>query len=347
MAGRVLDPSRAPVAYGRRAVPRLFEELQHPEVERKNRALTSLCDVLHDPEFIYQTVNGGFLDHFRVLLEDEDPLVRSKSCKLLHILNSHSIGREATLSSSLLPLLSRLLDDSSSSCRRNVHRVLSRLTLLPAGSHALLSLVPKLMQKLMDEEEKEEEVQVLILSTINACSAMDPLPALGADGVSVLSQKLSHRSPDIRREAAAALMAISVCVDGKRQVCADEVLPVVVGLLQDEDIEVQVNAAGVIMYIVTTTQGKQQCLKLNIIPILLDRVSKKTDEEKNTEKKRRKKALTTYCLRVLTALAEAPDGRRLLLKQLPVLAVRSEEAEEDQDIRRAAQTAVQVITWTP
>ncbi|XP_051235761.1 radial spoke head 14 homolog isoform X2 [Dicentrarchus labrax] len=133
--GGVMDPSRAPVAFGRRAVPQLFEELQQPEEERRQRALNSLCDLMHDPERIYQTVNGGFLEQLKVLLKDDDSTVRKKTCKLLHILTAHSIGRQALLSSSLLPPLSQLLDDSSSSCRRNVHRVLNRLSLLPAGSH--------------------------------------------------------------------------------------------------------------------------------------------------------------------------------------------------------------------
>lgn len=71
------------------------------------------------------------------------------------------------------------------------------------------------------------------------------------------------------------------------------------------------------------------------------------EEEKDKERRRRRKALIMYSLRALTALAEAPDGRRLLLEQLPLLVRRSEAAEEDQDIRRAAQTAVRVVTWTP
>lgn len=66
------------------------------------------------------------------------------------------------------------------------------------------------MQKLkeQEEEEEEEEVQVLILSTLSCCSLLDALPALAADGVSVLSRKLSHHSPNVRREAAAAMMAL-------------------------------------------------------------------------------------------------------------------------------------------
>lgn len=47
----------------------------------------------------------------------------------------------------------------------------------------------------------------------------------------------------------------SVCVDGKQQVCEGAVLPVLSRLLQDEDLEVRVNAAGVIMYAVIITPG--------------------------------------------------------------------------------------------
>lgn len=54
-----MDPSRAPVAFGRLAVPQLFAELQQPEEERRLPALASLCDLLHDPELIHQTLRGG------------------------------------------------------------------------------------------------------------------------------------------------------------------------------------------------------------------------------------------------------------------------------------------------
>ncbi|XP_053180809.1 uncharacterized protein LOC128364297 [Scomber japonicus] len=59
MAGVLIDPSRAPVAFGRLAVPQLFGELQQLEADRKQRALASLCDLMHDPEKLYQAVTGG------------------------------------------------------------------------------------------------------------------------------------------------------------------------------------------------------------------------------------------------------------------------------------------------
>ncbi|AWP07707.1 putative rhabdoid tumor deletion region protein 1 [Scophthalmus maximus] len=256
--GAAPGPRRAPVAFGRWAVPRLFDELQRPDSSSRHEALESLCDLMRDPERLYQTVNGGFLEQLKVLLADDDASVRRETVELLHLLCGHSVGRQALLASSLLPPLAQLLDDSSSSCRTNVQRVLNRLALLPAGADALLALVPKLMLKLEEEEEEEEEVQVLLLSTLSRCSRLNALPALASDGVSLVGRKLSHRCTSVRREAAAAMMALSVPEDGKRQVCEEAVLPVVVALLQDDDVEVQANAAGVVMYTVVITAGSRR-----------------------------------------------------------------------------------------
>ncbi|XP_017288615.1 radial spoke head 14 homolog [Kryptolebias marmoratus] len=340
MAGSVTLPGRAAVAFGRWSVPLLFGQLDRKE-GCLVPVLASLCDLIHDPEKLYQTVTGGFVEQLKVCLEDEDPAVRRKTCELLQLLTGHSTGRQALLSSSLLPPLSEMLDDSSSSCRRNVHLVLNGIAQLPAGAHALLPLVPKLMLKLSQEEE-EEEVEVLLLSTLSCCSRVDALPALASDGVPLLGRKLSHSSPSVRREAAAAMMALSVPVDGKQQVCEEQILPVLVDLLQDDDLEVRTNAAGVVMNAAIITAGKSLSLELNVLPVLLDLLSERPEEE---EERRRRKALVLYCLRALTSLAEAPKGRRLLREQLPLLERRTED--RDQDILRAAQTAIRVVTWTP
>lgn len=77
--------------------------------------------------------------------------------------------------------------------------------------------------------------------------------------------------------------------------------------------------------------------------MLLDLVSQRSQEEE--EKPRRRRVLVVYCLQALASLAEAPDGRRVLLEQLPLLVEKSQA--EDQEIRQAAQTAIKVVTWTP
>ncbi|CAN9512808.1 unnamed protein product [Ophioblennius macclurei] len=349
MAGAPLLPGRAPVAFGRLAVPLLFSELQQPHSGTRLRVLASLLDLIHDPERLYQTVTGGFLQQLQVLLKDEEPSVRRKTCELLQLVGTHSLGRQAMLTSSLLPPLCELLEDSCASCRRSALRVLELLTQLPAGANALLTLVPRLMLKLKEQQQEEEE-EVLLLSIIGSCSWLDAVPALDSHGVSVLRSRLTHRSHAVRREAAAAMMALSVPVDGKRQVCEEDVLPLIVTLLKDEDVEVQANAVGVIMNTVIITTGKQQCLTLDVIPVLLHLFSEPApDEEEPRERRRRRttKALLLYSLRALSALADAPAGRHLLLEHLPLLVRRGEDPEEDPDVQQAAQTTIRAITWTP
>lgn len=75
-----------------------------------------------------------------------------------------------------------------------------------AGAQELLQLVPKMMLKLQKGEE--EEIQVLLLLTLTSCSRLDPGPALANDGISLLRHKLMHSSTSVRREAAAAMMAL-------------------------------------------------------------------------------------------------------------------------------------------
>uniref|UniRef100_A0A3Q3DYW9 Radial spoke head 14 homolog n=1 Tax=Hippocampus comes TaxID=109280 RepID=A0A3Q3DYW9_HIPCM len=312
---------RAPVAFGRLAIPELFAQLVEPDAARRLRALASLCDLTHDPERLYQVVSEGFLDQLEVLLKDGDAAVRTRTCELLHLVTSHNIARQALLSSPLLARLSQLLDDPSPLCRTRAHRVMNSLALLPAGAKALQALVPKLMLKLQEEqEEKEEEVQALLLSTLSCCSRLDAAPALSHRGVTLIGRKLSHACSNIRREAAGAMMALSVIVIAMSQVCEAAVLPVLADLLRDQDVDVQANAAGAIMNTVVITTGDFAAQPSDLLP---------TDRQ------------------ALTSLAEAPEGRRRLLLQLPLLVGRSEPPEEDADIRRAARTAVNVVTWTP
>ncbi|XP_055017704.1 radial spoke head 14 homolog [Boleophthalmus pectinirostris] len=436
MALAAADRSRAPVVFGLRAVPRLFEELQRPEPEHKTRALNSLCDLLHEPERLYQTVTSGLLEQLGPLLRDSDSGVRTRTCDLLHLVSAHAIGRRALLSSSLLGPLSLLLDDPDPDCRVSVHRVLNRLCLLPLGAEALLSLVPKLILKLRgrvqetdeelggkggteelgrkegteegekkvvtdeelgskeaqvqggskegaeetrvelgdkeandelgrtEEEERgskeaeeggdeqgdtKEEELVLLLSTLARCIRLDALPALASGAVELLRHKLTHGSAHVRREAAAALLALSVPVEGKQQICALDLLSDLLPLLHDPDVEVRTNAAGVCMNTLIITAGKVQALKLGLLPVLLDLVSPEdlgpdSLDLNQTLDQTQGKALVLYCLRALTALSEAPAARCLLMEQRPRLERRR---DTDPELRQATETALRVISWTP
>ncbi|XP_048855882.1 radial spoke head 14 homolog [Brienomyrus brachyistius] len=330
-----MDPSKAQVAFGNRALPRLMRQLQDTRLLTRQRALAALCDLVHDPERAYEVTEAGCLEKLKALLQDEDTAVRVKTTEILHLLANHHVSRLAFLEHHVVVSLSDLLDDPVLSCRRNVHQALQVVARFPAGANCLLSLglVQRLVTKLSKQEEEEEEIQGLILATLSSCVRVDAKPALASDGVPVLHNLLSHPSSSIRCAAARVMVAISASREGKDVLCEEEVLPVLVKLLCDSDPGIKAYAAGTIMNTAVITKGKYQALKSGAIPPLLALV---TSEDT---------AVCANALRALTVLAEVPSARQKLLEHVPLLETRL--SHHVAIIRRAAAAAIRVITWLP
>ncbi|KAK1156537.1 hypothetical protein AOXY_G25522 [Acipenser oxyrinchus oxyrinchus] len=341
-----IDCTKAPIAFGRRAVPKLNEELQNPELITRQRALMSLCDLVHDPEIALEAMRLGCLESLKRLLRDVDSTVRMKTTEVFYRLATHNVGRVAFLKSDVILPLSQLFDEPVDVCRKNMHMAIEMMSEFPGGAVGLVEagLIPRLVFKLTSELE---EIQELILDTLHFCLCVDASEALASEAVSVLKEKLSHRSARIRNKAARALMDLSlgvqVCnlkhtlpsvpLEGKNKLCEEEVIPILVTLLGDPSPEVAASAAGALMSATVTTPGKYAALNADALLPLLGLV---------------RSPQTNVCLnavKAITVLAEAPEGRKELLKHLDLLEdLRGHDSEVT---RRAAETAMRVITWKP
>uniref|UniRef100_A0A673M8U0 Radial spoke head 14 homolog n=1 Tax=Sinocyclocheilus rhinocerous TaxID=307959 RepID=A0A673M8U0_9TELE len=239
---------------------------------------------------------------------------------------------DAFLKFDIVSPLANLIKDPENACRKNVHQALNRIAEFPSGAVFMVSmgLVPKLLLKVSDEEER---IRALILSTLSCCVSVDALPALESDAVPVLRDQLSHSSAAIRRAATSALVGISVPADGKMKVCEENLLPILVKMLSDDDQGVVANAAGTIMNTAVITKGKTESLNAGAITPLLQLVG-----SENT-------AVCANALRALTVLAEVPRARAQLLEHVPLL--KSRLTHPKAIIQRAASTAIEVISWKP
>ncbi|XP_009079564.1 PREDICTED: rhabdoid tumor deletion region protein 1-like [Acanthisitta chloris] len=128
-----IDPTKAPVAFGMKALPKLHEELQSPELLTQQRALMALCDLVHDPEKVYQAIQIGFLANLVLLLAHEDSTVRQKTTEVLNTMAMHSIGRQGLIKNGVISALTDLLDDPVDICRRNTHQIFETMAKLPEG----------------------------------------------------------------------------------------------------------------------------------------------------------------------------------------------------------------------
>uniref|UniRef100_UPI00398EA984 radial spoke head 14 homolog n=1 Tax=Pristiophorus japonicus TaxID=55135 RepID=UPI00398EA984 len=327
-----IDPTKAPVAFGDRALPRLNRELQDPELITRQRALMALCDLVHDPELAYTAVEVGCLENLKLLLKDEDATVRRKTTEIFYILATHSIGRFAFLEHEVIKPLSELLNDPENICRKNMHMAMEMFSEIPAGAEAIVdaNLVPLLIMKLRTELD---EIQELILKTLHFCLLVDTKAALAAEGISVLKTKLTHSSVTIKSLAAQALMDISVSLEGKNKVCEEEVIPILVALLSDPDPEVRATAAGALIFATITTQGKYKALEADIIPSLLILVNDPLSK------------VRLNAIKTITTMSEAAEVRKILLDHVTLLEGKIQDPSEA--VRKAAKIAIDVITWKP
>ncbi|TRY65371.1 hypothetical protein DNTS_013774 [Danionella cerebrum] len=327
-----MDPTQAPLAFGTWALPKLLFELRDAELRVRQRALATLCDLVHDHERAYEAIHGGCMEKLKVLLQDEDSFVRIKTTEVLYVLASHSTGREALLRYDIVSPLANLLEDPEISCRKNMHQTLKRIAEFPLGAVFMVNkgLVPRLVQKVSDEED---DTRAVILSTLSYCLNVNALPALESDLIPVLRDQLSHPCSATRQAAVSAFMGISIPEEGKMKICEEGLLPIFVKLLSDEDQGVVANAAGTIMNTAVITTGKFKALEAGAIDPLLELVL-----SDNT-------AVCANALRALTVLAEVPSARAQLLEHLALLKTRLTHPATI--IQRAASTAIEVISWKP
>ncbi|CAO2608399.1 Radial spoke head 14 homolog [Lemmus lemmus] len=128
-----IDPTKAAIAYGCRALPKLNEELQSGTLLTRQKALVALCDLMHDPEYVYEAINIGCLESLKALLKDVDNLVRIKTTEVLYIMATHNVGRTGLLQHNVILALSLLLNDFQILCRENLHQAYKHLAQLPEG----------------------------------------------------------------------------------------------------------------------------------------------------------------------------------------------------------------------
>ncbi|XP_074062533.1 radial spoke head 14 homolog isoform X2 [Macrotis lagotis] len=327
-----IDPTKAPIAYGRRALPKLNEELQSEDLLTRQRALMALCDLVHDPEHVYEAISLEMLMSLKLLLKDPDDTVRQKTTEVFYIMANHSVGREGFIKHNVIIALFKILDDPDLTCRTFLHLTYRSLAQVPTGAEAILKngLIPHLVKKLPTEVE---DIQELILDTLYFCIQLDATQALQAKGVPILRENLNSPNKNIRSKAAHALIAICIPQEGKNLVEDHDVIEVLVKLLENSSNEVKGNAAGALMFATVTTEGKYAALNAGAIPHLLELLD--IQEVK----------VLINAIKALTMLAEAPEGRRELLPEVYRFKILIKHP--NQVVARTARIAVKVIEWKP
>lgn len=328
-----IDPTKSRLAYGDRELPKLNRELNSSELLTRQRALMSLCDVMHNPEKISDALRVGVAASLKSLLKDPDATVRHKTTEVLGIIAGHAVGRDAFLDHDIIVPLSQLFDDNVYQARRNAHKAIEMCVHMSPGTEGVVDakLVPVLVGKLLNEED---EIKELILDTLHYCMTIETLSALESGAMESFTKLLSHISASIRSKAARDVMDLSFPLEGKDKAVDVGAMSELVSLLKDDDTGVRAQAAGAIMTITITTKGKYSAIEAGAIPSLVQLLDDPVSE------------VRLNALKAITTLAEAPVGRTTLLGSVNQVKKLIHDYNSPA-VRKAAQIAQQVITWKP
>lgn len=326
----LIDPTRATIAYGDRALPRLNRELNSDHLRTRQRAVMALSDILHDPEFVNASIKIGIVGSLKKLLSDPDITVRQKSTECLFIIACCAVGRIALIRLEVIVPISKLFDDREMISRFNAHKVLEMVSENPLGALGIVdaSLVPILVNNLLPEDDS---IKLFILDSLHFCLMVNTEDALNANAMTIFKSLLPHPISNIRMKAARNIMNLSIPLRGKIEAVKQGVVSPLILLLSDDYAFVRAKAAGALSMIAITTEGKYAAF--SAIDRLVDLVSDEISE------------VRLNSLKVLTSLSEAPEGRRTLLSY--VKKIERLTFDPVPAVVKAAEIAVKVITWKP
>lgn len=329
---QLVDPTRTPLAFLNRAVPRLNRELNSEDLLLRQRAVRSLCDYLHDPEHILPCLDEDIPTTLLGLLKDEDEFCRLKSAECFYVIASHAIGRQAMLACNVIPRLAQLFNDNEPSVRRNAHKAVSMYSEAAPGAQNLvdLRLIETLFKKLVTELD---EIKELILNTIHFCLMVDVEQALAVDATSTLTSLLDHPSDKIKILAALTIFHLSVSLKGKERAVEIGTVDKLVPLLDSTDNTLKSKTALALSIISIITAGKYATIRADAIPKLLVMLNNDSTE------------LIVNALKVIACIAEAPEGREKLLKSVDQIERYCDHRIPN--LAKHAQIAAKVIKWKP
>ncbi|XP_029652217.1 radial spoke head 14 homolog [Octopus sinensis] len=326
----LIDPTRATIAFGDRALPRLNRELNSDVLITRQQSLKALSSILHDPEYIAGSLKNGIVHSLKTLLTDEDVTVRQLCVECLFIIASYAIGRTALIELDMINSVAKLFDDPDVVVRLKAHKTVEMVAESPFGAQAVLD--DKLVQTLVEKLAKEEtEIVLYILDTLHFCMMVDTVDALSAGAMLTFRNLLKKPNVSICAKAAICVLDLSVPLAGKERAVEDDVVEPLTRLLLHKSDEVRAKAAGALTMIAITTPGKFKALHALDTLVFLTK-------DQNSE-------VRTNALKALTCLSEAPRGRKILLNHVEKIQVLTSDPVPA--VAKAASIALQVICWKP
>nr|CAD7405468.1 unnamed protein product [Timema poppensis] len=152
--GPHVDVTRAKVAFGRWALPKLRRELHDEDPLVVNQAINSLADLIHDPEKSFEAIRLHFVPRLVDLMVHKDAFLRKRCAEIMTTLASQAVGREAILkNATVITNMGITVHDDQPEIRLKASQAVEMIARTYQGTVILnnANFVPLLASKMMHE----------------------------------------------------------------------------------------------------------------------------------------------------------------------------------------------------
>ncbi|XP_018563702.1 radial spoke head 14 homolog [Anoplophora glabripennis] len=296
-----VDVTRRPLAFGRRAMPKLKRELLDKDDSVVIAALQSICDLCHDPEKGYEAVNLKIIDKMVGLALHDNPAIRERTANALQILARLADGKEAIVSNqNLLDNLQICVEDVVSQVRIQIAALLEMIARFWKTADVLVDygFIPILLVNLINEHSDIAKIHLETLKSL--MYSVGKCIALENDGFNIFLKLLSLKDVEIVTRACDCLTLLTTSRLGEKMTQEAKLLEALNTLLYDERIEVHTSAASTIMFCTIKTRSRIAASKIKGLAKRLIEIAKNRHNP-NTQ---------IFALKALLNICEHPAIRK-------------------------------------
>jgi hypothetical protein len=334
------DESTIVEAFGNRKCPKLIEQVMSDDPTTRQNALAVLCDEMHNPLSVQGCVESGMVQVLNnYIAKSEDPETKVRASRALATAAMDANGRRSMLMMNTAREVLRGVDDPNVEVRRNVYEALVNFTrgTLPNLKSVIAAKYPTtLVQKAAIETP---DVKPLVLKLLYNCikdeSGLED--ALGAGGTSTCITLLSSDNTEVRKEAANTLCFLCFTESAKQEAITNDAVGILCGLLTDQSWEVISAAAGALMAITTTDEGKRAFVPAEGAEAIMSLLAYNES-----------RSVRLNVLKVICNVAVHPKVRKQMREDPRVLpALEDFELGQDTLVAKHACIAMAAVLWEP
>nr|CAD7578767.1 unnamed protein product [Timema californicum] len=332
--GPHVDVTRVKVAFGRWALPKLRRELHDEDPLIVSQAINSLADLIHDPEKSFEVIRLHFVPRLVDLMVHKDAFLRKRCAEIMTTLASQAVGREAILkNATVITNMAITVHDDQPEIRLKASQAIEMIARTHQGTVILnnANFVPLLASKMMHEID---DIVLMILEHLLTNEYVVG-EAIDQGTMGLMEVLMNRQRPDVVARAISCLQLLLMHPSGKKIAVTTNLTHGLKRTLFSEDREVHTMATAALMFITITTMGKKETLNVNIMDRLLELASDFNCKE-----------LQINCVKTLTNMAEAPEGRKKLLENY-IPAIEAIRTLKNQDLERHISTLLDTVRWKP